>query len=135
MGKESKKNGKYFNTMKIWSDILKKILRLNTLLSRKLKHGNWLIISPLNELLVVEESVYNELVKGWILKGYFVKEFEDALHLLGFIQSEKSQSKELMLEPKNILFKLLRIGLLIIGILSFFLLVILSQKMAFILMK
>lgn len=121
--------------MKIWSDILEKILRLNTLLSRKLKHGNWLIISPLNELLVVEESVYNELVKGWILKGYFVKEFEDALHLLGFIQSEKSQSKELMLEPKNILFKLLRIGLLIIGILSFFLLVILSQKMAFILMK
>lgn len=126
MGKESKKNGKYFNTMKIWSDILEKILRLNTLLSRKLKHGNWLIISPLNELLVVEESVYNELVKGWILKGYFVKEFEDALHLLGFIQSEKYQSKELMLEPKNILFKLLRIGLLIMGILSFFLLVILS---------
>ncbi|GAB0171165.1 lantibiotic ABC transporter permease [Lysinibacillus sp. CTST325] len=111
--------GKSSNTTKMESEyIMSKLLVLNPTFSRKLKCGDYIILSTKSEPIVVDEDIVTVLSSGVLNSEIYDQEFINTLTETGFIQSIESENFDFSEENVAKKWTTLRKGILIVGFIS-----------------
>jgi|GEM_PF-365318 len=111
--------GRYFNIMKVESEnIMSKLLDLNPTFSRKLKCGDYIIVSTKSEPIVVDEEIATALSSGVLNPEIYDQEFINTLTETGFVQNKESENFAFSEENVTEKWTTLRKGMLIVGFIS-----------------